>query len=151
MKDLDLFVFPFNKSYFILIHKVNTRSVNTQTNTSFRQHSSYVLFLTEACLLLMWTSYINCVSVRNVLLRSCCGFGSMFNLAALGAITFFYTGDRQTRRLDPFISFVRGNVSFLLWCVNELGETLWAQFWSLCLPHVDSFTKSGLSRRLKYV
>lgn len=74
-----------------------TRSVNTQTNTSPWSSTFFpVLLLTEACLLLMWTSYINCISVRNVLLRSCCGFGSMFNLAALGAITFFYTGDRQT-------------------------------------------------------
>lgn len=89
----------------------------------------------------MWTSYINCVAVRNVLLRSCCGFGSMFNLAALGAITFFYTGDGQTRCLDPFISFVRGNVSFLLWCLNELRETLWTMFGSPCPPHGDSFTQ----------
>lgn len=96
----------------------------------------------------MWTSYINCVLVRNVLLRSCCGFGSLFNLAALGAITFFLHGRQADRRLDPFISFVRGNVSFLLWCGNELGETLWTQLWSSSPLYVDSFTKQTFFPRL---
>lgn len=44
----------------------------------------------------MWTFFINCVYFRYGLLRSCRGFGYMFNLATLGAITFFST--RETGR-----------------------------------------------------
>lgn len=93
-------------------------SMKKWTNPWLRRHVIDQSVAHRSLVAHMWAFPINCFWVRNVLLRSCCGFGPVFNLAALGAITF-YTG----RCLDAFIPFVRGNVSFLLWCANQLTET----------------------------
>lgn len=111
-----------------------------------KQHYLYTppipWFFTEASVLFMWTSYINCVLVWKCFVAVSLWVWIHVKSCSSGSNHFSLHRRQADRRLDPFISFVRGNVSFLLWCGNDLEE---GKSWNQ--PHLsrpsqeDNFTK----------